>query len=98
MPDEKPENYDGKPSAPTPPVATKAESVIGGIFFGVGILIMGLSGLCTVGMAIAVLPDEIKRSGSGDILGMLGVGALFGCIPFAIGLLLFWVGKKMIKK
>jgi hypothetical protein len=94
--EEKPENYSGAPRPPVAPAGGK--SIFGGILFGIGILIMGLSGLCTGGLALIALPDAIRSGNGSEIFGMLAIGSLYGGIPFGIGFLLFWLGKRMRRK
>jgi hypothetical protein len=68
----------------------------GGIMMGVGILIAGLSGLCSIGFAIMGL-------GSGGMTldaalpGLLVIG-LFGGTPFAVGLGLFLAGRSIVRR
>ena len=68
---------------------------LGGILLGIGILIAGLSGLCTV---MVVIPELLHPGGGGedfaaDIPGDLVIGG----VPFAIGVGLFFLGRRMIR-
>lgn len=85
------------PSVDTPeqaPPSSNASRVMGGIFLVIGLLVMGLSGLCTGVCLISTLP-EMTRGSADNFLTMLGAGAVIGGIPFAFGVLFFWLGRKM---
>lgn len=80
--------------AHTAPPASNAARIMGGILYVFGILVMGLSGLCTGIFFIAQVPETLNGS-PGNVLTMLGVIAVVGGIPFAVGFVLFWFGRKM---
>jgi hypothetical protein len=68
----------------------------GGILLAIGILIAGASGLCSVTMLVSVLGNlNSHQEFSGS--GMLPVIAIFGGIPFAIGLGLIFAGRGLIR-
>lgn len=67
---------------------------MGSIFLVFGILVMGLSGLCTGVYLISILPAAWNGS-PGDFLNVLGLGAVVGGTPFVVGLLFFWIGRRM---
>lgn len=70
----------------------------GAMLLGVGILIAGLSGLCTLVMLGAGLFDPSTWSGSSEYVTMiLPMAAIFGGIPFAIGLALFFAGRHLLR-
>lgn len=66
----------------------------GGILLAIGILIAGASGLCSLTMLVSVLNNHQEFSGS----GMLPVIAIFGGIPFAIGVGLIFAGRGLIRR
>ena len=63
--------------------------LLGGILLAVGILIAGLSGLCTV----VFFAMSVGQDGAGTLPLVLGVGG----IPFLIGLGLFFAGRALIR-
>ena len=67
------------------------KSFFGGVLLAAGILIAGVSGLCSLvvlGMGVT------EPSGLADVLPMV---LLFGGVPFLIGLGLFFLGRSMIR-
>jgi hypothetical protein len=64
--------------------------LFGILFLAAGVLIMGLSGLCSAGFLAAMLAQP-SPGFSG--LGMIPVVAIFGGIPFLLGLGSFLVGR-----
>ena len=63
----------------------------GGILFGCGILIAGLSGLCSGLLLItSVLGGE-------DATMVVPMTLLFGGIPFAVGIGLFFLGRSVMR-
>lgn len=69
------------------------KKLLGGILLAVGVLIMGLSGLCT-------LSSILIGMGGGSGTAMLGWAVLaivVGGIPFAFGLALFLLGRWLIR-
>ena len=67
------------------------KSLFGGILLAAGILIAGVSGLCSLvilGMGVT------EPSG---LVGMLPTILLVGGIPFAVGLGLFFLGRSMLR-
>jgi hypothetical protein len=67
------------------------KSLFGGILLAAGILIAGVSGLCSLvilGMGVT------EPSG---VVDMLPIVLLVGGIPFLIGLGLFFLGRAMIR-
>jgi len=67
------------------------KSLFGGILLAVGILVAGVSGLCSLGMLVMGLGE---RSGALDFLPMV---LLIGGIPFLIGLGLFFAGRSLLR-
>jgi hypothetical protein len=63
--------------------------LFGGCLLAVGILIAGVSGLCSIGL----LMNGIVV----DPLGVLGAILFYGGIPFAIGLGLAIAGRRIIR-
>lgn len=67
------------------------KSLFGGILLAVGILVAGVSGLCSLGMLVMGLGEP---SGALDFLPMV---LLIGGIPFLIGLGLFFAGRSLLR-
>ena len=65
---------------------------LGGILLGVGILIAGLSGLCSLIFFATEMTSP--HSNTSELIGMV---LFIGGIPFAIGLGLFFLGRHLIK-
>ena len=67
------------------------QKVFGGLFIAAGILIAGLSGLCTYFV--------VADSGSPETFSAesLGIVALVGGIPFITGMTFVWLGRYLIK-
>lgn len=82
-------------SQPAPP-ASSAARVMGGIFLVFGILVMGLSGLCSGVFLISGLATPSGGS-LGNSLELLRLVAIIGGIPFVVGLFFFWLGRRMRK-
>lgn len=80
--------------APALPVARHGgapmKSLFGGLFLGAGILIAGLSGLCSLLILVMSVAD-------GQVLDMLPIVLIVGGIPVAIGLGLFFIGRAMLR-
>jgi hypothetical protein len=75
------------------------QKLIGGILLAVGALIAAGSGLCTlavVGSSLAS-PNEWTGGGAGGMFGGFMIVLLFGGIPFAIGVGLFLLGRRMVR-
>jgi len=66
--------------------------LIGGILMASGLLIAGLSGLCTL-LLFAESPDW-----SSETLESLSIVAIFGGIPFLAGTGLFFAGRYVWRK
>lgn len=64
------------------------QKLLGGIMLAIGILIAGASGLCSAVFLISMI---------GQSLDMLPLIILFGGIPFALGLGLFFGGRALIR-
>ncbi len=64
------------------------QKLLGGIMLAIGILIAGASGLCSAVFLISMI---------GQSLEMLPLIILFGGIPFAVGLGLFFGGRALIR-
>ena len=67
------------------------QKVFGGLFVAVGILVAGLSGLCTILMFTESSSPETYTAES------LGIVAIFGGIPFITGATFIWLGIYLIK-
>jgi hypothetical protein len=68
--------------------------VFGGLFLGCGILVAGLSGICTVIVAGTSLVDP---GSSGDVMTILPAVLIFGGFPFICGLGLFFAGRSLLR-
>ena len=64
----------------------------GGALMAVGALIAALSGLCT-GVVIIGSVIAAFQNGRSDSSGLAGLALIFGGAPFAVGLLLFFIGR-----
>ena len=69
----------------------------GAMLLGVGILIAGVSGLCTAVMLGAGLFDPSSWNSSEFLTLILPMAAIFGGIPFAIALILFFAGRYLLR-
>lgn len=69
--------------------------LFGGIFIAVGLIIMGLSGLCTGYFLLMFLTAD--GGGFGGGAGALMLPLIIGGVPFAVGFGLFFGGRKMIQ-
>lgn len=67
--------------------------LFGGILMAIGILVAGLSGLCS----LILIGGSISSVTSSDILPGLLVVGLVGGIPFAGGIALFIAGRAMAR-
>ena len=65
---------------------------LGGILLGIGILIAGLSGLCS----LILFVTELTSSHS-NISESIMIILMFGGIPFVIGIGLVFLGRHLIK-
>lgn len=63
-----------------------------GILIGVGILVAGLSGLCSVMVILSAMPLSPI-----DLREGLPIVLLVGGVPFALGLLAVWGGRRMLR-
>jgi hypothetical protein len=68
------------------------KEMFGGILIAMGILIAGLSGLCSAAFFLMAM-----GGGGGDIAAATGVIMVVGGLPFAFGLALFFGGKALIR-
>lgn len=75
-------------------LASSAARVMGGIFLVFGFLVMTLTGLCT-GVAVFLMLPATMNESPASFLSAFGMIALFGGIPFIVGLALFWLGRRM---
>lgn len=64
------------------------QKLLGGIMLAIGILIAGASGLCSAVFMVSMIGQ------SPEVLPMI---LLFGGIPFAVGLGLFFGGRAIIR-
>ena len=67
------------------------KSLFGGILLAVGILVAGVSGLCSLVVFVAGLGE------SGGLVDSLPLILLFGGVPFLIGLGLFFAGRALLR-
>jgi hypothetical protein len=68
----------------------------GSIMMGAGIMIAGLSGICSVAFAIMALASSGVTLGLA-LQGLMVIG-VFGGIPFAIGIGLFLAGRSIVRR
>ena len=76
------------------------EKLIGGILLAVGTLIAGVSGLCTlvvVGSSLAS-PSEWTSGGMNGLFGSFMIVLIVGGIPFLLGIGLFLLGRRMLRR
>jgi hypothetical protein len=74
--------------------------LIGGILLAVGTLIAGVSGICTlvvVGSSLAS-PNEWTGGGASGLFGSFMIVLIVGGIPFLLGLGLFLLGRRMLRR
>lgn len=71
------------------------KSVFGGILLAIGLLVMGLSGLCS-GVFIVMMFSE--GSFDSETLSMLLMPLIIGGVPFVIGLGLFVLGRVLLRE
>ena len=69
------------------------KSGLGGILLALGILIGGLSGLCT----LVVVGSSLMDSTSEDFVPMIPAVLMVGGIPFVIGIGLFFLGRHLMR-
>ena len=67
------------------------QKVFGGLLIATGILVAGLSGLCTFFMFAESASPETFSAES------IGIVAIFGGIPFATGITFILLGRYLIK-
>jgi hypothetical protein len=68
------------------------KDTVGMLLQGCGILVAGLSGLCSLLLGI----DELSRTSRGpDSFDMVPLLLIFGGIPFLIGLAMFFGGRAL---
>ena len=72
------------------------KSLFGGLFLGCGILIAGLSGLCTLLVAGSALM-ETGGQDAAEMFSMIPAVLVAGGIPFAIGLAFFFLGRHLLR-
>ena len=70
------------------------QKVFGGLMLGCGILVAGLSGLCTLLVAGTSL---LGASGTQEIMSVIPAALIFGGIPVGIGIGLFFGGRALIR-
>ena len=66
------------------------KSLFGGLLLAVGILVAGVSGLCSLAFFVMGLGD-------GGLSGILPMILVVGGLPFAIGLGLFFGGRSLLR-
>lgn len=72
------------------------KNVFGGIMMGCGILVAALAGLCTLLFTGTALMDTSTQDAR-EFASMLPAVLIFGGIPVAIGLGLFFGGRALMK-
>ena len=66
--------------------------LIGGVLIAIGILIAGLSGLCSVYLVVSSMPLSMAEVSDGALVLLL-----FGGVPFVLGLATIWGGRVMLR-
>jgi hypothetical protein len=69
------------------------QKLMGGCLLGVGILIAGLSGLCT----LVVVGSSLMDSTTENMLPMIPAVLIVGGIPLVIGLGMFFLGRYLLR-
>lgn len=72
------------------------KSFFGGLLMAVGGLTAVLSGLCSLTFVLGGIGEVIRQPG--NFWGSAGALAVFGGIPFCVGLLLYKAGQWLRKK
>jgi len=73
------------------PARDPVVTFFGVALLGIGVLMATLSGICT-GIALVY-----GMGGSAAGLSITGIALVVGGVPFAIGLVLAWVGRVMLR-
>ncbi len=68
--------------------------VFGGLMLGCGILVAGLSGLCTL---LVAGTSMLGASSSQEMMSVIPAALIFGGIPVAIGVGLFFGGRALVR-
>ena len=71
-------------------------SLFGGLLLGCGLLIAGLSGLCTLLVVGGSLANTSTR-GVSEFASTIPAVLIFAGIPFVIGLGLFFLGRYLLR-
>ncbi|KPF80304.1 hypothetical protein IP88_00630 [alpha proteobacterium AAP81b] len=76
--------------------------LFGGILLAVGILLMTVSGLCSFVFVAAMAASALGNPPPGEgyfsaAIGLIGLVAAYGGVPFAIGFGLFQLGRKLVR-
>lgn len=83
------------PAPPRPnPEGNAGGRFFGGMLMAVGALVALLSGLCSLGFFVVMLSE---RGGAGALLGGMIMVAIIGGVPFAFGLVIFFVGRNLYR-
>lgn len=69
------------------------EKVFGGLLMGCGILVAGLSGLCTMIAAGSAMFDT--NSSSQEMMSIIPAALIFGGIPVLVGIGIFFGGRAL---
>jgi hypothetical protein len=72
--------------------------VFGGILMAAGILIAGLSGLCSIVVGGSMMTDSSGLFSGSGLLGLLPMILLFGGIPFVLGVGVFIGGRALVRE
>ncbi|MEW9853760.1 hypothetical protein [Novosphingobium sp. M1R2S20] len=67
--------------------------LLGALLLACGVLVAGLSGLCT----LVILSSSLIDSGP-EVQGIFPVALGFGGIPCLIGLAMIWLGRILLRK
>lgn len=70
------------------------QKLFGSLMLGCGILVAGLSGLCTLIVAGSALAGS---SSAEEMMSVLPAALIAGGIPIAIGIGAFFIGKAMLR-
>lgn len=70
------------------------QKVFGGLMLGCGILVAGLSGLCTLLVAGTAM---LGSSSAQETMSVIPASLIFGGIPVAIGIGLYFGGRALVR-
>lgn len=75
------------------------QKLFGGILMAVGLIIGGLSGICTIGVIVSSLhdPSAMLAGGGGQWMSSAMLVLIVGGIPILAGVGLFLAGRKLVR-